>query len=87
MAMPVGIPHFEVHGDVATRDTRWKKWHSNFERAMVGYDIKDPTRKRALLLFYGGQDLQDEFATLPETSEDKDYDMCVSRKISDVAIE
>ena len=39
------------------------------------------------LLFYGGQDLQDEFATLPETGEDKDYDMCVSRKISDVAIE
>ena len=33
------------------------------------------------------QDLQDEFATLPETAEDKDYDMCVSRKISDVAIE
>ena len=53
MAMPVGIPHFEVHGDVATRDTRWKKWHSNFERAIVGYDMKDPTRKRALLLFYG----------------------------------
>ena len=35
----------------------------------------------------GGQDLQDEFATLPETGEDKDYDMCVSRKIIDVAIE
>ena len=37
--------------------------------------------------YYGGQDLQDEFPTLPETGEDKDYDMCVSRKISDVAIE
>ena len=30
---------------------------------------------------------KNEFATLPETGEDKDYDMCVSRKISDVPIE
>ena len=52
-----------------------------------GMTLKTQLRKRALLLFYGGQDLQDEFATLPETGEDKDYDMCVSRKISDVAIE
>ena len=57
---------------------RWQKWLRNFNFAMTGFNITSQKRKRALLLFYGGTELQDLFETLPNTGNDNDYDAAVS---------
>ena len=46
---------------------------------MVGMDIKDPTRQRALLLYLAGPEVEHIFETLPETGEDKDFDVAVTK--------
>ena len=35
-------------------------------------DVKEETRKRALLLHYSGEEVTDLFDTLPDTGEDND---------------
>ena len=41
---------------------------------MVGFSITAPKRKRALLLHYGGEQLQNVFDTLPDTGTDNDHE-------------
>ena len=53
-----------------TVDTRWKKWCARLENLLVGLDIKDDKRKRALLLNYSGEQVNDIFDTLPDTGND-----------------
>ncbi len=38
---------------------------------MVGFDIKDATRKTSLLLFYDGLDLQDDLIPSPTLGKTK----------------
>ena len=42
-------------------------------------DIKDDTRKRALLLYAAGNEVEKNFATLSEVGEDKDYKKAVQK--------
>ena len=72
MAMP-NIPNFPVSSDPNTASTRWDKWLRRFESAMLGFNIKDDTRKRALLLHFAGDEVEDIFQTLANTGEEKDY--------------
>lgn len=45
---------------------------------MIGLNIKDDTkRKRALLLHYAGEEINDIFETLPDTGEENDYQTAV----------
>ena len=48
-------------------DTRWKKWCTRLENLLVGLNIKDDKGKRALLLHYSGEQVNDIFDTLPDT--------------------
>ncbi|XP_060556789.1 uncharacterized protein K02A2.6-like [Ruditapes philippinarum] len=41
-------------------DTRWRKWTGRFENLMIGMDIKDKKRQRALLLHYAGEEAKQE---------------------------
>ena len=68
-AMPSLAP-FDVHTDPSSVNLRWKKWLRRFEDAMVGFDITDAKRQRALLLHYGGEQLHDLFDTLSDTGKD-----------------
>lgn len=52
---------------------RWKKWLQRFENVIIALDIKDDTRKRAMLLHYAGEGVQDIFDTFTDTGEAKDY--------------
>ena len=52
---------------------RWKAWLKRFETFCVASDIKNTTRKRALLLYLAGPNVMDIFETLAETGEDSDY--------------
>ena len=40
---------------------------------LAAHDVKDATRKRALLLYSAGEDVSDIFETLPDQGEEKDY--------------
>ena len=42
-------------------------------------DIKDDTRKRALLLYAAGNEVEKNFATLSEVGEDKEYKKAVEK--------
>ena len=65
--LPV-FPNFSVREPAV--DTRWKKWCARLENLLVGLDIKDDKRKRALLLHYVGEEVNEIFDTLPDTSDD-----------------
>ena len=45
-------------------------------------NITDPTQKRAVLLSLSGPGVQELFDTLPDTGEDKDFEVAV-KKLSD----
>ncbi|XP_041471780.1 uncharacterized protein K02A2.6-like [Lytechinus variegatus] len=65
-SMPT-LANFDVHSDPSSLFSRWQKWIRRFEGAMTGFGITDDGRKKALLLHYGGEDLDDVFQTLKPT--------------------
>lgn len=66
------FPAFDLNDDLNS-SVRWKKWLQRFENFIVVLDVKDDTRKRAMLLHYAGEGVQDVFDTLADTGEAKDY--------------
>ena len=72
------FPAFSVHEDDASVGPRWKKWLKRFQMYLAVHDIKDTTRKRALLLYSAGEEVSDVFETLPDRGEDKEYDKAVA---------
>ena len=45
---------------------------------LAAHDVKDPTRKRALLLYSAGEEVSDIFKTLPDQGEEKEYKKAVA---------
>ena len=52
-----GIQQFNPLDDPTSLSKRWAEWIKRFKRFMVGMDIKDPTRQRALLLYLAGPEV------------------------------
>ena len=72
------FPPFDVHSDASSTVVWWKKWLWQFENMMIGLNIKDNLkRKRALLLHYAGEEINDIFETLPDTGEEKNYQAAI----------
>lgn len=72
------FPPFDVHSDASSTVVRWKKWLRRFENMMIGLNIKDDLkRKRALLLHYAGEEINDIFETLPDTGEENNYQAAI----------
>lgn len=74
-----GMQQFNPHSDQSSLAVRWKDWLKRFNRCMVGLDIKVKARKRALLLYLAGPDVESIFATLPDTGEEDDYDKAAEK--------
>ena len=68
MAMP-DILAFDPYRDPSTRSKRWEVWRRRFENDMAEFGIASPKRQRALLHYYGGEDLVDVLDTLDDTGE------------------
>jgi hypothetical protein len=77
MALP-SFPVFDPSPEVGAVGLRWKKWLSRFNNLMVALDISKSERKRALLLHYVGELVNDVFDTLPNTGEAKDYELAIT---------
>ena len=73
-------PPFDCQAD--GKAVRWNKYTDRLSNLFVGYDIADSNRKKALLLTYAGDELNDIVDTIPaeelEAGEDEDvYDKLV----------
>ena len=65
-------PPFDIAGPAVGQ--RWGKWLLRFERLLIIAKVTDPTDKRAWLLHYAGEKVNDIFDTLPDTGNDADFD-------------
>ena len=78
------IKSFDCHGDQNTLGLRWKRWLTAFELFADGKGLilneenaNNRQRKRALLLYLAGTDVQDIFSTLSDTGDAKNYKKAV----------
>jgi hypothetical protein len=55
MANLPSFPPFDVEADKANAGPRWKKWIGRLENLLVGMNMNNDARKRALLLHYAGE--------------------------------
>ena len=67
------FPSFEAHGDPFTVGQKWEQWIGRFEVFLKAVNIKDDERKRAMLLYYAGEETHKIFNTLDDTGDDKNY--------------
>ena len=68
MAMP-DTSAFDPYRDLPTRSKRWEVWRRRFENDMTEFGIASPRQQRALLHYYGGDDLEDILDTLDDMGE------------------
>lgn len=78
MALPAVTP-FDVSGDSASVGIRWEKWLNSFKLYVVAANIRNDSRKKALLLHLAGTEVQEIFFTLDETDDDGDYDSAINK--------
>ena len=57
------FPCFDLNSDVTNLGSRWEKYIRRFKNLLVAIDVKDDARKKALLLHYVGEKVQDIFET------------------------
>ncbi len=74
-----GIQQFKPNEDPASLSNRWTAWLKRFERFVVAMDIKDTTRKRSLLLYLAGPEVEKIFEAIPDNGEEKDYDVAAKK--------
>ena len=72
MAAISAFPEFDTL-DQSNLAIRWEKYLQRFNNLITAMDIKDDSRKRAILLHYIGEGANDIFYTLPERGDAKDY--------------
>ena len=70
-ALPA-FPVFDVEGDQHGLNLRWQEYIERFQNFLLALNIKDDTRKRAMLLHFAGEGVYRIFKTLPDTGEPKD---------------
>ena len=66
------LPDFERFNpdvDIASLAINWKKWTVKLENLFVALNIENPTRKKAVLLYYDRDRLSDIYTTLGDTAE------------------
>jgi len=65
----LALPHYPPFDCKAEgKSIRWTKWVSRLKNVFVGYNIDSNKRKKALLLTFGGEDLNDIVDSLPESA-------------------
>ena len=77
--MPEFNPDAELGASVATR---WKNWVADFDMFLLASGVTDTKRQRALLLYQAGARVREIFKQLPDTGEDKDYDIAKAKLLA-----
>ena len=77
-ALPA-FPAFDVEGDQHGLNLRWQEYIERLQNFLLALNIKDDTRKRAMLLHLAGEGVYRTFKTLPDTGEPKDFEKSVEK--------
>ena len=77
--IPPVFPPFIIGDNPTAVGSRWDEWLDRFENYLAAMDIKDATRKRAMMIHFAGEDVYKIFRTLEETGEAKDYDIAKAK--------
>ena len=64
------FPQFDTERESGTTALRWDKYVKRFENLCLAFNITAEKRKRALLLHYSGETVQDILDSLPDTGDD-----------------
>lgn len=64
------FPSFDCETDKVNAGTRWRKWLGRFENMLIGMNITNDKRQRALLLHYAGERVYDIYEAEKAESED-----------------
>ena len=64
---------FLPQSDPTNTSARWSLWMERFDNYLRALNITNEGRKRALLLYRGGDDVYKIFKILSDTGEDNDY--------------
>lgn len=75
------LKSFDVETDPSTLGQRWNRWFRSFEIYIMAKNITGNDRKKALLLHHAGEQVQDIWFTLNESSQepaegDNIYNVC-----------
>ena len=62
------IKSFDVHGDEASVSQRWKRWIGSFRLFAEYKGITSAARKKAMLLYHAGEEVQEIWGTLPDSA-------------------
>ena len=73
------VPPFSVGDNPISVGAHWDEWLDRFENFLAAMDIKDATRKRAMLIHCAGEEVHKIFCTLEKTGEAKDYDIAKTK--------
>ena len=76
MAMP-NLSEFDPDGDPRNVLNIWTKWVHDFRVAMVSFKITCEKRQRALLRFYGGDELTDILESLNDTGTEDEIEPAI----------
>ena len=76
MAIP-NLSEFDPDGDPINVSNRWTKWVHDFRAAMVSFKITCKKRQRALLRFYGGDELTDILESLNDTGTEEEIEPAI----------
>ena len=71
------LSEFDPDGDPRNVSNRWTKWVHDFRAAMVSFKITSEKRQRALLTFYGGDELTDTLESLDDTGTDEEIEPAI----------
>ena len=71
MALPT-FPSFDISADSGAPGPRWKQYIARFRNLVIALNITDKNRQKALLLHYGGDEVNDVFDTLTITEAGED---------------
>ena len=66
-----------MHEYRASLGILWHKWLGRLRNLFVALNVKERRRQRALLLYYGGQELHDLFTTLDHENAADDFESAV----------
>lgn len=72
MAAIPPFPEFDIKNR-SNLDVRWKKYLKRFNNLVTAMNLRDASRKRALLLRYVSERVNDIFDTLPDRGEDSNF--------------
>ena len=60
---------FNIDEEKTSLGIRWKTWVAELENLIVALNITDPKRKRAIMLYYAGNDVHEIYCSLLTTPD------------------